>query len=139
MAAANAFRAKTASVFASAKTGIKSLKIKNGGTSSDLTSDASPAVNAIFVDMLACDVSIVLTDFAGATALVAGDTGALIVTFEKRAEGRGAAVSGTPITATFSNAVLLDIDFNAATIGIGDVTLNLRCSSPTGGSAVAWT
>ncbi len=137
MSAANAFRAK-AMTFGGAKTGIQSIKVKNGGTAADLTTDASPSVNAIFVDMLVCDVTVALSDFTGVTSLNPGDTGALTISYEKRAEGRGAAGSGTPIVATFSNAVVIDSDFDASTTGIGNATVTWRCSNPSGGSCVSW-
>lgn len=138
MTAANAFRAKSMSFAAATKTGIQSLKVKNGGNSTDLTSDASPSVNAIFVDMLVGDVTVTTTDFAGVNGLVPGDTGALVVNYEKRAEGRAAAGSGTPIVATFANAVVIDIDMDASTTGIGSASVTFRCSNPSGGSPVAW-
>jgi hypothetical protein len=140
MAAPNYYRAYTVTIGGTAMTGILSIKVKVNGQVTDITSDALDAILAVFVDARVAEVTIELTDVAAASGYSPGDmagSGGLVVVYQKRQEGRGAAGSGNK-TATFSNATLVDSDIEGASVGAAKCTLTFRCSSPTGGSPVTW-
>ncbi len=138
MTAPNAYRALSASFASSAKLGVQSLKVSANGQTADLVADGLDSVLAVFIDALVADVTLVVTDMSGVDTLKPGDVGALVVIFQKRAEGRAAAGSGN-LTATLSNAVVQSSDIDAGTTGIGSGTVTFRCSSGgAAGGAVVW-
>jgi len=136
MAAANAFRAKSASFGGTAILGITDVSTDESGTPTDLSTDASATVTAVFVDQIAATVTVSTTDFTAAKGLLIGTAGALVITYEIRAEGKGAG-SGNAI-ATYANAILVQNPPQANTNGIGGCTLSFRCSAPGGASPVVW-
>ncbi len=137
MTAANAYRAKTATFAASTKLGLTSIETTINGSTTDLNTDAALSVTAVFVDALVADVTIGVTAIDGVTGLVPGDVGALVVVFEKRAEGRSPAGSGN-LTATFSNAVVVSNKSDGPAAGHGGAVITFRCSNPSSGSPVVW-
>lgn len=138
MTVPNAYRAKSATFASTARLGLQSLKVTANGQTTDLVTDAVDTVQAVFVDALAAEVSAVVTDVSGVNSLKPGDTGSLVVVFEKRAEGRAAAGSGN-VTATFANAVVTTSDIDSAVTGIGSGTVSWRCSGGgNSGGAVVW-
>jgi hypothetical protein len=138
MAAPNSYRAKTATFASSAKLGLSSCKVSASGQTTDLVCDAVDSVRAVFVDALVCDVTIASSDLSLLDTIKPGDIGALVLVFEKRAEGRAAAVSGN-LTGTLATAVVVSTDIDSGTTGIGSGTVTFRCSAPDGGGAIAWT
>lgn len=136
MAAAKGFRAKSATYKSTAITGITDDSIKYAGSGTDLNTDASAYVTAVFVDSIAVDVTITTTDVARATSIAPGDTGSLVVVYEQRAEGSGATGGGDK-TATMANATVLSVDPQAGSTGIGSVQITFRCSGPTA-APVIW-
>lgn len=138
MAAPNSYRALSATFGASAKLGLASCKVAANGQTTDLVSDAVDSVRAIFVDALVCDVTISSSDLSLLTTIKPGDVAALVIVFQKRAEGRAAAGSGN-LTGTLANAVVTSTDLDGQTTGIGSGTVTFRCSAPDGGGAIAWT
>lgn len=136
MAAANAYRLKTATFSAVAILGCTDFSIKDGGSASDLSTDASPTITAIFVDQIATEVTISSTDVARASAAHAGDTGNLVLIFQLRAEGKGAGAGDK--TATMATATLIDVAYKAGTNGIGSVEYTFRCSGPAGTTPIVW-
>ena len=138
MAAPNAFRAYSVTWKAGSLTTIENVSISQGGQAVDFISDGSAYVSAVFVDNIAADITVVLADFTQTKALSPGDNGALVVTYQLRAEGKGAAGSGNAV-ATFSSASLVNIQPDAATGGVGRVTLTFRASAAGGSSIVTWT
>jgi len=128
MPAAKAYRAKTVTYKGTAITGINDVSINESGSSVDLTTDASAYVQAVFVDQIAVDVTVNTTDIDRCASIVVGDIGALVVTFQLRAEGSGAGVGDE--VATMSTAVCTGKTPQAGTNGIGSVALTFRCSGP---------
>ncbi len=137
MTAANAYRAKTCTFASSTKLGLTSVRATINGNTTDLTTDAALSVTAVFVDALVADVTCTVTDISGVNSLTPGDTGALVLVYEKRAEGRSPAGSGN-LTATFSNAVVVSVEAEGPNAGHGAATVTWRCSNPSSGSPVAW-
>lgn len=128
-----AYRAKSATFASVSLTPIQQISVKEGGQTTDLTGDAAAAVAAVFVDQIASDVTVESSDIAlGNNASVeVGDTGSLVVIYEQRADGKGAAASPNK-TLTFANAVLVGKDFSAGTDGKGSFTATFRVpGSPT--------
>ncbi len=137
MAAANTYRAKSCTFASSLKLGLTGLKVTVNGQTTDFTSDAAVSVTAIFVDALKATVTANVAAIDGVNGLNPGDVGALVVVFEKRAEGRSPAGSGN-LTATFSNAVVTSNDSDAPGGGVGGATITWDCSNPSSGSPVSW-
>ncbi len=137
MTAANAYRAKSCNFASSAKLGVISIETTINGNTTDLNTDAALSVTAVFVDALVADVTVGVTAIDGTTGLTPGDTGSLVVVFEKRAEGRSPAGSGN-LTATFANAVVTSVKSDGPAAGHGSATVTWRCSNPSSGSPVSW-
>lgn len=137
MAAANAFRAKTAT-FATAILGIENISVNKSGTPTDLTTDASDSVTAVFVDTIVGDVTVVTSDIKRASTINPGDTGSLAIVYECRAEGKGA-TAGNNTTFTAATASVVSVNCDAPTTGKGQATITWRCSAPSGGSPFAVT
>jgi hypothetical protein len=136
MAAANAFRAKSVSFKGTAILGITDVSTNETGSATELKTDASATVTAIFVDGIKADVTVTTTDFTRAKGITIGDTGALVVTYEIRAEGKGAGAGNA--VATYANAVVISNNPQGATDGNGTASIAFSCSAPGGSSPVAW-
>ena len=136
MAAANAYRAKTCTYKSTAVLGITDVSITVSGSGTDLMTDASPTVTAVFVDSIAVDVTVTTTDLARVSAIHPGDSGSLVVVFQLRAEGSGAGAGDK--TATLSTATVISVSPQAGTNGIGSFAINLRCSGPAGTTPLVW-
>jgi hypothetical protein len=136
MAAANAYRAKTATFASTAILGLTDVSITDNGSPVDLGTDASPTITAVFVDSIVTDVTVTTTDVNRATSLDIGDTGSLVIVYQLRAEGSGAGAGDK--TATMANAVVTSITQQAGTNGIGSVQINFRCSGPNGSTTRVW-
>lgn len=136
MAAANAFRAKTVTFGGTAILGITDVSTSETGSATDLMTDASAVVTAIFVDSISATVTVSTTDFTRAKGITIGQTGALVVTYEIRAEGKGAGTGNA--VATYANAVVTDNNPQAGTNGNGSASITFRCSAPSAGSPVVW-
>ena len=135
MPAAKAFRAKTVTFAATALTGILDVSVNDSGSPVDLLTDASPTVQAVFIDSIVTEVTIATTDLAASSLLIRGVVGSLVIVFEIRAEGSGA---GSPNrTATFATAVLVSNSSQASATGVGSMSLTFRCSGPNG-TTVTW-
>lgn len=132
MAAANAHRAKSAT-FSTAVLGIENISVNRSGTPTDLTTDASDAINAVFIDQRVGEVTIVTSDLKRASTINEGDTGSLAITYECRAEGKGA-TAGNNVTYTAATATVVSVNSDAGTVGRGQATITWRCSAPSGGS-----
>lgn len=137
MPAANAYRLKSATFAATAILGCTDFSIKDGGSASDLSTDASPTITAVFVDQIVTEITISSTDVARASATHPGDTGSLVLVFQLRAEGKGAAAGDK--TATMATATLIDVGAKAGTNGIGAVDYTFKCSGPAGTTPIVWT
>ena len=135
MAAANAYRAKTAT-FSTAILGLTDFSINDNGSPVDLGTDASPTITAVFVDSIVTEVSLTTTDVSRTSTLSIGGTGSLVVTFQLRAEGSGAGAGDK--TCTMANAVITSINSQASTNGIGSVQISFRCSGPNGSTTRVW-
>lgn len=128
-----AYRAKSATFASVSLTPVQQISVDEGGQTTDLTGDAASAVAAVFVDQIASDVTVEVSDIAlGNNASVeVGDAGSLVIVYEQRADGRGAAASPNK-TLTFANAVLSRKSPSAGTDGKGAITFTFRCpGSPT--------
>ncbi len=100
------FRAKTATFNSVPITDLTQLTASQGSQSHDLVGDASADILSVFVDGIATDVTVASNDitFQGNASIEVGDSASLVIVFEKRASGRGAAGSGDK-TLTLANAV----------------------------------
>ena len=136
MAAANAYRAKTVTYKTVAILGVTDASISEAGSATDLSSDASATVTAVFVDQIATEVTITSTDIGRSVSNVPGDSGSLVIVYQLRAEGSGAGAGDK--TATLATATLIDKTPNAGTNGIGSVTYKFRCSGPAGTTPCVW-
>jgi len=136
MAAANAFRAKSVSFGGTAILGVTDVNTGESGNATDLMTDGSSVVTAIFVDSIAGTVTVTTTDFTRAKAITIGQTGSLVVTYEIRAEGKNAGTGNA--VATYANAVVTDNNPQAGTNGNGAATITWRCSAPSAASPVVW-
>lgn len=134
------YRAKTASFASVNLLPLQDVTFNEESSSSDHSGDANPYVLATFVDSIAHTVAVTITDvdLVKNASLETGDNGSLVVVFEKRADGRGAAASPNK-TATWGNATLISKNIQAGVGGNSSVVFNFRCASVTSGIPVAWT
>lgn len=137
MAASNAYVALSATFNSGGIDGITDITASFNGSPVDLLTDAETSIEAVFVDALACDVTVTTTDISSVTGLEPGDASSLVIVFQKRAEGKGAALSGN-ITGTFANAVITDISPGSAVTGIASTSVTFRCAGPDSASPVTW-
>ncbi len=121
------FRAKTATYASVPITDLTNMTAAQGGQSHDLVGDASADILAVFVDGIATDVTVASNDigFQGSASIEVGDSATLVIVFEKRASGRGAAGSGDK-TLTLANTVCVSKNADAGTNGIGSGTFTFR-------------
>lgn len=140
MADVASYRAKTATFAAVALSPLLDATIDESGQASGLEADANPYSQATFVDGIAHTVDVTVTDVAliQNTALEIGDAGSLVVTYEKRADGRGAAGTSPNKIGTWANAVLISKRTQAGAGGNSNVVFSFRCAAVSGGSPVAW-
>lgn len=138
MAASNAYVALSATFNSGAIDGITDISVSINGSPVDLVTDAETSIETVFVDAIAADVTITTTDISAVTGFDPGDTNSLVIVFQKRAAGSGAAVAGNS-TATFANATLHDISPSASVTGVSSTSLTFRCAGPDSTSPVAWT
>jgi len=129
----NTFRSKTATFATIALLGLQAVDVTEAGTPEDVTSDADPVIKGTVVDNIGEDIAVTCEDLSEAdnAAMDVGDVGDLVVLFEKRASGKGAASAGD-ITATWANAVLVSKTPRAGTSGRSQVVYTFRAPS------VAW-
>lgn len=132
MADLNGYRAKSATFAAGAITGLTDATVEESGTPTDIESDADPVIKGVVVDGIGANVTAVTTDITTINSIAIGTAGTLVVVFEKRADGKGAAASPNK-TATITDAVVISKSDQAATKAIGSGTITFR------GKAVAWT
>ncbi len=129
-----AYRAKSATFASVALTPVQDMDSDESGQTSDLGGDASPNVTAVFVDQIAGEITINVTDIslANNTSIEVGDAGTLAIVWEQRADGRGAAGSPNK-TETWANAVVKGKKRNASGLGgVGSLALTFRApGSPT--------
>lgn len=137
MSASNAFVSLSATFDGNSIDGVTDVSASINGTPVDLVTDAETSVESVFVDAIAADVTVTTTAIDECSSMQPGDAGSLVIVFQKRAEGRGAAGSGNK-TATAANAVLTNITPSAATTGIGSLALTFRCAGPDSASPIAW-
>jgi hypothetical protein len=132
-------RAKTAAFQSVSLLPLLDVQTSEDASSSDLNADANPYVAGVFVDGIAHNVAVTISDvgLVGNSAFEVGDNGSLVILYEQRADGRGAAASPND-TATYANATLVSKSFSAGAGGTSSVTLNFRCGAVSGGSPVAW-
>jgi hypothetical protein len=126
--AAEGYRAKSAT-FGSAIANILSMNDNISGKPVDLNADASSNVQAVFLDALAVDVDIEVSDFAAASLVPGATAASLIITYEHRAPGSAAAGSGNKVL-TVASCVLVANKGNAGTDGTGTRTLTFRGPGP---------
>lgn len=133
MADLYAFRAKSATFGGVALNGVLDGAVNGTGSASDLNTDADPTIKGTVVDGIAVEATVTVSDAAGANTVGVdiGEVGDLVIVFERRADGKGAAASPNR-TATLAGAVCLDNGAQAASQGIGSATLRFRAKS------VAW-
>jgi len=131
MADLSAFRAKSAS-FSTAITGVTDASVSESGNASDLETDADSVIKGVVVDGIGVNATVTTTDVNRASAIGVGSVGSLVIVFEKRADGKGAAASGSK-TATIADAVCVDNGVSGQSAGIGSAAIQFR------GKAVAWT
>lgn len=127
------YRAKTASFASVGITDLTQASVDEGGQSYDLMGDASANVLDVFVDSIASDVTVSSNDVSiqANASLEIGDSGSLVIVFEKRATGKASAGADKTWTKT---GTLLRKHFDAGTNGIGTGTYTFRCAG-----AGAWT
>lgn len=127
--ASEGFRAKSATFSGSAIANIESMTDNISGQPVDLITDALSDVAAVFLDSRAVDVSLVVSDFAAAALVPGAAAASLVVTYEHRAAGAGAAGSGNKVL-TLANAVLVSNEGQAGTNGTGQRSLRFRGPGP---------
>lgn len=140
MADVASYRAKTASFASVSLLPLLSVSVDESGQATGLDADANAYSQATFVDGIAHTVDVTVSDVAliQNTALEIGDTGSLVVTFEKRADGRGAASTSPNKIGTWANAVLVSKRTQAGAGGNSDVVFSFRCAANAGAIPVAW-
>ncbi len=119
------YRAKTASFASVSITDLTQLSVRKGGQSYDLIGDASANVLDVFVDSIATDITVGSNDvtFHSNASIEAGDSGSLVIVFEKRATGKASAAADKTLTIT---AAVVATDFSAGSNGIGAGTFTFR-------------
>lgn len=137
MGASNAYVSLSVTFDGTPIGGVRGITLTQGSTTSDLLTDAETSIEAVFVDGRVADVTLTTTEIDALTSYSPGDTGSLVVVYQKRAPGRGAAGSGNK-TATMANAVVTTIDTPANTDSIAEASITWRVPAPDSGNPVVW-
>lgn len=101
MAAPTVHMLSSASFDAAALPDVQSATIDDGGNVAEFVSADSPDVKLVAVDRIAATVVVNMLGYVAAPGV--GDTGALELVLNPRAEGKG--VVASPVTVTYPNAV----------------------------------
>ncbi len=133
------YRAKTAVFVALNLLPLVDISSAQSGNVTTLDADANSYSQGAFVDGISEDIEITIDDVNVATnaSAVIGTNGSLVITYEKRADGKGAA--GTPNkVATFANATLTGRRIQAGAGGRSQVVLTFKCAGVSAAAPVAW-
>lgn len=129
MADLYAYRAKSGSFASNTLNGLTDAQVNQTGSASDLNTDADPVIKGTVVDGIAVEAVVTVTDFSATTnAIDVGEVGDLVIIYERRADGKGAAASPNK-TATLSGAVCVSNGASAQTQGIGSFNLTFRAKT----------
>jgi hypothetical protein len=115
-----------------------SFGISEEGASTDLVTDGSRFVGGTIVDSKKATVTVEVSDMATVTGANwrVGQKGALVLKMIGRSEGDSA---GAAITATFGEAVLLNVSYTSPTQGSGSGTVTFSVyDTNNDGSLVAY-
>ncbi len=121
------YRAKSATFAGVSITDLTNLSVRKGGQSYDLIGDANPLVLDVFVDGIASDITVTSNDIAFQTnaSIEVGDSGSLVVVYDKRASGRASASADKTLTIA---SVVVSTDFSAGSNGIGSGSITFRAA-----------
>jgi hypothetical protein len=130
MADLDGYRAKSASFAAAGITGLTDASVEDSGSPTDVESDADPVIKGVVVDGIAVNATVTTTDITKINSIAIGTAGSLVIVFEKRADGKGAAASPNK-TATIADAVVISKSDQAASKGVGSGSITFRAKSVT--------
>ena len=133
----NTRKIKSASIHGTALTGVTGVTIDAGGSSFDITGDGNDSIEDTFVDGVAVDVTVTVTDIDQIKALAVGDGGILIFVTEERV-GADGAVAGADTTLTIAAASLQSFNYDVVNQGAGSGSITLRCAGPAGAAIYVW-
>lgn len=144
MAATDTYLIKTA-VFTPAGgsainlTSLEDVSWRHNGNVVAHRTDATVAISAHFVDDLDGEVSVTLRNFSHVAnaGLTPGVVGALVVTYQKRAKGKGA-TAGQDRTITAAQAMVGAMDGNLPQADRSTLTIPFHCSDDNGANPFAF-
>jgi hypothetical protein len=139
MAAPKNFFVKTGTFKSTGVTGLTHFDINEGGSPTDVATDGSATITMTYLNNIGMTVTIDTTDASVHTSsnFRVGAAGSLVLVGQQRAEGKGP-VGAADKTATFANAVLVDVGIGIPHEGDSTVRLTFRCSDPAGSTPVVW-
>lgn len=130
-------RIKSVSVHGTALVGVTGVTVSNGGSSFDITGDGNASIEDTFIDGIATDVTIAVTDINLIKGMDIGDGGVLVIVTEER-QGADGAAAGIDTTLTIAAASLQSTDYDLVSQGAGSGSLTFRCASPAGAAIYVW-
>jgi hypothetical protein len=109
-------------------TGITDVSTPESGNATTLESDANPFIQGVYIDGISSSPTVSTTDILQASdaAFAPGAMGELKITYQKRAQGKGAAATGPKREAKFDHAVVISRDPKANTTGKGDASITFQ-------------
>lgn len=114
-------------------TGLQTISYGTQGSVVAHSHDAAQAVTEHFIDDISGDCSITTTDLSDAqnAALKVSEVGSLVLTYQKRAAGSGAA-AGSDLTVTAAEATVTANTGQAGSTGLGEATISFACADSDG-------
>jgi len=140
MAASDTYIIKTVTFKGTAITGLQDVQFGNEADVVSHNSDGQVTVAAVFLDNLkgSCRVSSTNTGLASTANFAMGATGSLVMTFQKRAAGKGA-VAGQDKVLTAAAAFVIRNSGNGPHADRGSFDLEFECVDSAGVDPFAWT
>lgn len=140
MAAAATYIIKSVTFKGVAVDGVEEVSYNEDGDVVTHTHDGLATATATFVDAIKGSVRITGRNMSLSSNanLAFGSNGSLVVVFQKRAAGKGAA-AGADKTLTAADATITKCGGSAGTGDRSTFELELQCVDPAGSSAFAWT
>lgn len=120
-------------------TSLEEVTFRHNGNVVAHRTDATVAISAHFIDDLDGEVGVTLRNFSHAANanLTPGIVGALVITYQKRAKGKGA-TSGADRTITAAQAMVGAIDGSLPQSDRSTLTIPFHCSDDSGANPFAF-
>jgi hypothetical protein len=124
-------------------TGLTDVSTPENGNVTILESDANSSPTGVYVDGIGSAPTLSTVDILQATHadLAVGTAGALVITYQRRAQGKGAPATTPNRVCTYAAVVVTSRDPKANTTGKGDASVSFQAYAATAGDdkVCTWT